>query len=104
MLKNLISSQNGPSIVESRLSRANSAGIDCLRVWVEVSDMERAKRILSREGGDFETVHSASLQRNSDDMARYKVLYDIDLDDMSPYNLIIEADDPSPPEAGNRKG
>lgn len=100
MLKNLISSQNGPSIVESRLSGwwANSAGIDCLRVWVEVSDIERAKRILSREGGDFETVHSASLQRNSDDMARYKVLYDIDLDDMSPYNLIIEADDLSPPE------
>ena len=88
------------SIVESRLSGwwANSAGIDCLRVWVEVSDMERAKRILSREGGDFEAVHSASLQRNSDDMARYKVLYDIDLDDMSPYNLIIEADDLSPPE------
>ena len=41
MLKNLISSQNGPSIVESRLSGwwANSAGIDCLRVWFEVSDI-----------------------------------------------------------------
>ena len=32
------------------------------------------------------------------DMARYKVLYDIDLDDMSPYNLIIEADNLTPPE------
>ena len=100
MLKNLISSENGPSIVESRLSGwwAHSAGIDCLRVWVEVSDRERANRIMSREGGDFERVHSASLQRNSDDMARYKILYGIDLDDMSPYNVIIEADDLSPSE------
>mgnify|MGYP005681784021 CR=1 FL=1 len=56
MLKKLISSENGPSIVESRLSGwwAHSAGIDCLRVWVEVSDRERANRIMSREGGDFE--------------------------------------------------
>ena len=53
---------------------------------------------MSREGGDFEKVHSASLQRNSDDMARYKILYGIDLDDMSPYNVIIEADDLSPSE------
>ena len=100
MLKNLMSSENGPSIVESRLSGwwAHSAGIDCLRVWVEVSDRERANRIMSREGGDFERVHSASLQRNSDDMARYKILYGIDLDDMSPYNVIIEADDLSPSE------
>ena len=100
MLKNLISSEDGPSIVESRLSGwwAHSAGIDCLRVWVEVSDRERANRIMSREGGDFERVHSDSLQRNSDDMARYKILYDIDLDDMSPYNVIIEADDLSPSE------
>ena len=100
MLKDLISSNEGPSIVESRLSGwwAYSAGIDCLRVWVEVSDIERANRIMSREGGDFESVHLAALQRNSDDMARYRQLYGIDLDDMSPYNVIIEADNLAPSE------
>ena len=28
-----------------------------------------------------------------DDKERYRILYDIDLDDMSPYSLIINADD-----------
>ena len=100
MLKNLISSENGPFIVESRLSGwwAYLEGIDCLRVWVEVSDKERANRIMAREGGDFESVHLSALQRNSDDTSRYKMLYDIDLDDMAPYNFIIKADSLSPSE------
>ena len=100
LLKNLISSENGPFIIESRLSGwwAYLEGIDCLRVWVEVSDKERANRIMAREGGDFESVHLSALQRNSDDTSRYKMLYDIDLDDMAPYNFIIKADSLSPSE------
>ena len=94
MLKLLISSSNGPSIIESRLSGwwAYLAGIECLRIWIEVSNEERARRILSREGGQYEQVLNASLRRNSDDMERYQELYEINLDDMSPYNMIIQAD------------
>ena len=57
-----------------------------------MSDEERARRIQSREGGDFDDVLESSKRRNSDDMERYQELYDIDLDDMSPYNMIIDAD------------
>ncbi len=94
MLKLLVSSSNGPSIIESRLSGwwAYLAGIECLRIWIEVSNEERARRILSREGGQYEQVLNASLRRNSDDMERYQELYEINLDDMSPYNMIIQAD------------
>ena len=90
----MISSANGPSIVESRLSGwwAYLARIDCLRIWIEVSDEERARRIQSREGGNFVDVLESSQRRNSDDMERYQELYGINLDDMSPYNLIIDAD------------
>ncbi|DAC30855.1 MAG TPA: hypothetical protein D7H74_01835 [Candidatus Poseidoniales archaeon] len=93
-LKEMISSKEGPSIVESRLSGwwAYLASIDCLRIWIEVSDEERARRILSREGGNFDDVLESSQRRNSDDMERYQELYGIDLDDMSPYNMIIDAD------------
>ena len=93
-LKELISSVSGPSIVESRLSGwwAYLAEIECLRIWVEVSDEERARRIQSREGGDYEDVLKLSQRRNYDDMERYRELYGIDLDDMSPYNMIIDAD------------
>ena len=33
-----------------------------------------------------------SQQRQIDDKERYRILYGIDLDDMSPYSLIIDAD------------
>jgi len=66
--------------------------IECLRVWIRVSDEERARRIVEREGLDYATALSVSRQRNEDDMQRYRVLYGIDLDDMAPYNLIVDAD------------
>ena len=66
--------------------------IDCLRVWIRVSDEERARRIMERENLDFDSALSASRQRNEDDMQRYRILYGIDLDDMTPYNLIVDAD------------
>ena len=68
-------------------------GLQCLRVWVSVSDEERARRIQNREGGDYQTCLEFSKQRQSDDMERYRVLYDIDLDNMSPYTLVVDADE-----------
>ena len=47
---------------------------------------------MEREGLDYDTALSASRQRNQDDMLRYRTLYGIDLDDMTPYNMIVEAD------------
>jgi len=94
MLRELLISENGPEILESRLVGwwAHSLEIDCLRVWISVSDEERARRIMEREGLDYDTALSASRQRNQDDMLRYRTLYGIDLDDMTPYNMIVEAD------------
>ncbi|MBC64248.1 MAG: hypothetical protein CMB15_01230 [Euryarchaeota archaeon] len=94
-LKNEISNPNGSEIIESRLSGwwAYQMEIDCIRVWVNVSPEECARRIQNREGGTFENQLSISQQRQIDDKERYRILYDIDLDDMSPYTLIIDADD-----------
>ena len=95
LLRELMSAENSPEIIESRLSGwwAHQMGIDCLRVWVAVSEEERAHRIQRREGGDFEDCLKRSRQRQKDDMERYLILYDIDLDDLSPYNLVVDADD-----------
>ena len=92
-LKNEISNPNGSEIIESRLSGwwAYQMEIDCIRVWVNVSPEECARRIQNREGGLFENQLSLSQQRQIDDKERYRILYDIDLDDMSPYTLIIDA-------------
>ena len=63
-----------------------------------VSELERARRIQKREGGDLEGCLSRSQQRQMDDKERYMSLYGIDLDDMSPYSLVIDADQKSEKE------
>ena len=95
LLKKRISSSDSPEIVESMLSGwwAHEMGLDCLKVWVAVSNEERAKRIQKREGGDFGDCLARSQSRQQDDKDRYLTLYGIDLDDLKPYNLVIDADE-----------
>jgi len=95
LLKDRMNSENSPDIIESRLSGwwASELGLNCFRIWITVSDEERAKRIQNREGGDYEDCLIRSIKRQMDDKERYLKLYDIDLDDLSPYNLIIDADE-----------
>lgn len=94
LLQERMTSEESPQIVESRLSGwwAHLNQIECLRVWVAVSEVERARRIQIREGGEIEECLLKSQNRQRDDMERYNALYGIDLDDMAPYNLIIDAD------------
>ena len=100
IFKKEIENPDGAEIIESRLSGwwAHLMEVDCLRVWVNVSPEECARRIQKREGGNFEDRLVLSQQRQIDDKERYRILYDIDLDDMSPYSLIIDADDISAEE------
>ena len=94
LLKEAMNNIDGPEIIESRLAGwwANELGIDCLRVWIDTSDEERARRVQNREGGSFEDRLAKSSARQSADKERYRVLYDIDLDEMTPYNLVVNAD------------
>ncbi|MBC8437637.1 MAG: AAA family ATPase [Euryarchaeota archaeon] len=91
---------SGPEIVESRLSGwwAFREEIPCLRVWLEVSVDERAKRVVNREGGSLKDATTRILDRMVSDQIRYDRLYQIDLGDMTPYNCIIESDNLSPDE------
>ena len=93
LLRQYINDKDGPEIVESRLCGwwASNLGIDCLRLWVNATPEECARRIQMREGGDFEMKLIESKRRQTVDKERYSTLYDIDLDDMSPYNFIIDA-------------
>ena len=95
LLQERMNSPDCPEIVESRLSGwwAQKNSLACLRVWVSVSDEVRANRIQKREGGTFEKCLVKSKQRQADDKERYTLLYGIDLDDLSPYDLVVDADD-----------
>lgn len=85
---------DGPEIVESRLSGwwAYKNNIDCIRLWLSVTLEERARRVVNREGGSISDVITRIQDRMDSDQLRYEKLYKISLDDMEPYNLVIETD------------
>ena len=103
LLKRRMTSVSCPEIVESRLSGwwAYQNNIECARVWIEVSDDERARRIQKREGGSLQDCLARSKNRQNDDKDRYLQLYGIDLDDLSPYTLVVDADEKDEEEVYN---
>lgn len=94
MLTNVMLSNESPEIIESRLAGwwASKHDLLCPRIWVEVSEEVRAIRVVNREGGAQSTQLALIRERMQYDAARYKQLYNIDIDSKEPYTCIIEAD------------
>ncbi len=63
-----------------------------LKVYLYASVAERARRILKREGGDFETKLKQTQLRDKNDTNRYKKIYSIDTDnyDFAPLKIDTE--------------
>jgi cytidylate kinase len=82
----------GPKIMESRLSGwwAHLEEINCVRIWLEVSDVVRARRVVSREGGSTDDALRANRHRTSLDLTRYEELYGLNPEDKTPYTHIID--------------
>ncbi|MBL6882670.1 MAG: AAA family ATPase [Candidatus Poseidoniaceae archaeon] len=89
-----------PSIVESRLSGwwAYKLGLSTPRIWLEVDDLERAKRVQAREGGDLNSIVEANKQRSKVDEQRFEELYGLLPQQTEPYTHIINASDLNPQE------
>lgn len=62
-----------------------------LKVYLTASTEVRASRINSREGGTLEQKMTETLNRDKADSVRYRRLYDIDNDDYSVADLVIDA-------------
>ena len=94
MLANVMLSNESPEIIESRLAGwwAFKHDLLCPRIWVEVSEEVRAIRVVNREGGAQSSQLALIRERMQYDAARYKQLYNIDIDSTEPYTCIIEAD------------
>ncbi|RLG37185.1 MAG: cytidylate kinase [Candidatus Alkanophagales archaeon] len=74
-------------IVEGRVS-AFFVPAD-LKVWLEAPLEVRAERVGKREGIPFEKALSAIVERECSEKRRYKEYYEINLEDLSTYDLII---------------
>ncbi len=86
--------QDGTSeIVESRLAGwwAHRLEIPCIRLWLDVDENERAKRVTHREGGSIEEALQANRKRSAVDAERFMELYQILPEQREPYTTVLDA-------------
>ena len=99
-LISIMQDHDGPQIIESRLAGhwAKLKDIECKSIWLKVDEEIRAKRVQKREGGDLSHVLFSIKQRVEKDELRFQRFYDISLNDMTPYSLIIDCNQKLPEE------
>lgn len=97
MLRN---DEQAPAIVESRLAGwwAYQLELEIPRIWLDVDEIERAKRVQDREGGAIESILKESEKRASVDAQRFLELYNLLPEQPEPYSHRIEATSLNPQE------
>jgi cytidylate kinase len=79
--------KSGDAIVDGRLS---GWMIDAdLKIWLKAPLEVRAKRVAEREGKDFEKALKETKEREKSESKRYKEIYSINIEDLSPYDVIL---------------
>ncbi len=93
-----IARSNENIILESRLSAYMCArnGIPAFKIYIDASPEVRMSRIGVREGETVEEACAKTLDRQRSEAKRYKMYYDIDIDDKSVYDLIVNTDNLDP--------
>ena len=89
----------GDVVLESRLAGwiAAHEALDGLRVWVDCDEGERARRVGGREGVHPEAALASNRAREASEALRYRNYYDIDIADLTPYDLVLDST-AAPPE------
>lgn len=72
--------------------------ISAFRVWITAPAEIRAVRVAQREGRDPEKIRRENDIREKSEAKRYQELYNIDISDLSAYDLIVDSaqDKPEP--------
>jgi len=89
--------EDGGCVLGSRLAIWMLKEAD-VKVYLYASPEIRAGRIVNREGGDLKEVAAFTEMRDRQDHGRYLGLYNIDTDDYSFADLVIDAGSLSPEE------
>jgi len=84
---------NETNIIESRLAGwwAHKLGSNCIRIWLDVNDKERASRVANREGMKLEEALAINAKRQYVQNERYQKMYGLTPEDPTPYTHIIDA-------------
>lgn len=95
---------NQDIILESRLSAHMLAknNIPAFKIYLYASPEIRMKRLGIRDNKTMEDAVNHTIERQSSEAKRYKMYYDIDIEDKSIYDLIINTDDTDPDQVIER--
>lgn len=93
VLKSNMTDDNGPEVMESRLSGwwAHLLELDCIRLWLDVSEQVRAGRVVDRESISIEQALANNRKRSKVDLERYQEMYGLNPEDSTPYTHVIDA-------------
>ena len=83
----------GGCVIESRLAGwlTSRAELPALRVWIDCTEQIRAERVARRDGTTVEQAVLDNRDRAELEHARYLSVYEIDLNDRSAYDLVLES-------------
>ncbi len=95
ILKSNMLKSDGPDVMESRLSGwwAHLLELDCIRIWLDVSEEVRAQRVVNREGISLDEAILGNRRRSEIDLARYQEMYGLNPEDNTPYTHVVDASD-----------
>ena len=93
-----IARENEDIILESRLSAymLKRHDIPAFKIYLGASPEVRMARIGVREGDTVEKAMEDTIKRQASEAKRYMMYYNIDINDMSVYDLIVNTDDLTP--------
>ena len=93
-----IARENDDIILESRLSAYMCVrnGIPAFKIYLSASPEVRMSRIGVREGDSLEKAKADTMERQASEAKRYMMYYNIDINDMSVYDLIVDTDNLDP--------
>jgi cytidylate kinase len=81
-------SKEEESIIDGRLS---GWLVDAeLKIWLKAPLNIRINRVARREKKDYEHALKETKMREESEIRRYKELYNIDMNDLTPYNVVID--------------
>ncbi|BDC35401.1 MAG: cytidylate kinase [Candidatus Methanoliparum thermophilum] len=63
-----------------------------IKIWLRSSIETRIRRIIERENRDYEDILKETISRERIEKERYKKFYNIDIDDLSIYDLVINSE------------
>lgn len=91
---------NGNIILEGRLAghMISRAGLDALTVWLDAPLETRVARVSGRDQLAVEVATELNREREHDERMRYIDFYNIDLQDLSVYGLVLDSSAMEPGE------